>query len=199
MNTTKYIALAATMLAIGFITWLLQPARLRKIQARARWHFAKWRAASMVRSYRAGLPVGFDPVNFNSALFARTNGVFQYAGDGVTDFSAKTGLLAANSGTANLLVVNTSTTVPAVAVILNGQNSSLPTDMGVLGAIGPVRLWASGAINKYQRVQQDGAGGVVVDAGAGNQRVVVGVALEAATAGSYVIVATIAPAPLDTW
>lgn len=136
----------------------------------------------------------------NTALFGRTNGVFQYPGDAVTDFSAKTGLLATNSGTANLLMVNTSTTVPAVAVILDGQNSSLPTTMGVLGSmIGPVRIWASGAIAQYARVQQDGAGGVVTDAGAGNQRVIVGVALEAATAGTYVLVATIAPMPCNTW
>jgi hypothetical protein len=136
----------------------------------------------------------------NTSLFGRTNGVFQYPYDGVTDFSALTGSLVANSATAGLLVANTSATVPAVAVCLDGQGAQgVPSNMGVLGAIPPVRLIAHGAINKFQRVQQDATGGIVADAGAGNQRVVIGVALEAAVNGQYVLVQTIAPQPASTW
>lgn len=138
----------------------------------------------------------------NTALFAKTNGVFPYAYDGTTDFTGQNGLLLAPSGTAGLLVLNTSTTVPAVAVVLDGNGPSgtgTNSTFGVLGGIPPVRLLAHGTINKGQRVQQDATSGIVVDAGAGSQRVVVGVALESGVAGQYIMVQTLAPAPLNTW
>jgi hypothetical protein len=144
----------------------------------------------------------------NSALFAKDFGAIPYpgdglnegGGDGVTDFSNLNGLLLADSATANLLVLNNSPTIPAVAVVLNGNPSNRQTDIGILGAIPPVRLVAHGVINKFQRVIQDATGGIIADPGAGTQRVVVGVALEAATAsGQFILVQTIAPMPCDTW
>lgn len=144
----------------------------------------------------------------NTALFARTNGVIEYL-DSAVDFSAKNGLTVAYSagGTGNDanqggggFAIGASTSVPDVGVVLDGQVANRVNAIGILGEIPPVRMYASGLFNKGQRVQQDGAGGVVVDAGAGNQRVVIGVALEACTAaGQYVLIQTIAPVPSDTW
>lgn len=126
------------------------------------------------------------------------NGTNQGGGDGVTDFSNLNGTLLANlNGT---LVANTSATVPAIAVCLNGSPSNRQTDVGILGAIPPVRILAHGVIAAFARVQQDATGGIVTDAGAGNQRVVIGVALEAATAsGQLILVQPITPTPLNTW
>jgi hypothetical protein len=131
----------------------------------------------------------------NSALFARTNGVFQYVYDGATDWSALTGTLATYSAS-GILVANASSTVPAQFICLDGQGpTGGPSTFGVIGgALGPCRVIAHGVIGQYQRVIQDATGGVIADTGEGNSRVVVGVALEASAAnGSYIIVDFIAP------
>lgn len=126
----------------------------------------------------------------NTALNARTNAVFAYS-DALTDFSLSNGLLV--SSAAGALTVSASATVPAVAICLDGQGVNKQSNLQVLGCGAPVRMVADGVINAYDRVIQHNNGKVLTDSGPGNARVIVGVALEAAVAGDYFIVAPIAP------
>lgn len=90
--------------------------------------------------------------------------------------------------------ISASATVPATGVILEGKATTGKSSIGILGALAaPVRMKTSGIIVKGARVQQAADGTIVTDAGAGNARVVVGVALEAAVSGQLIDVATIAP------
>ena len=125
----------------------------------------------------------------NSALFARTNGVFPY-NDASTDFSAKNGLLCGAS--AGVITVSSSATTKAMFVCLDGMPVNRDSAFGVLGQIPPVRLMAGGTIAKGDIVCQNSDGTVITDAGSG-ARVTVGVALEAATIGQYIVVATWPP------
>lgn len=134
----------------------------------------------------------------NSALFARTSGVFPYPGDGVTDFTGKEGYLVtsntlAGAGTAGLLNIAASLTVPACAVVLDGIDSARQSTMMALGGDGAVRLRAHAAIQIYDRLAQFSDGTVITDPGPGTGRVIVGVALEAAAAGDFFMAKTLTP------
>ena len=113
----------------------------------------------------------------DSSLQARGNAVYQYPPDSTftgVDFSASRGLLVAADGSGNL-TVNTSTTVPAVGIIMDGAVATKPSAIGILGGLpGPVYVKLSGTVKPFQRIQQAADGGVVVDVGPGTGRVVVG-------------------------
>lgn len=120
----------------------------------------------------------------NSALFARPNSLFSYQDpNNVTNFTGQEGYLVADN--AGALTVNTSATVPAVAVVLDGLPPGRPTSMGTLGKTPPIRLRAGGAITQYSRLVQNTAGQVVTDPGPGTPRVIVGLALESASTGDF--------------
>ncbi len=97
------------------------------------------------------------------------------------DHSALKGYLVANSG--GSAAVNTSTTVAALGVILDGEPTSGKDAVALLGGNhGTVKLKAGGTITAFARLQQKNDGTVIVDAATG-LRVVVGLALEAAVSG----------------
>jgi hypothetical protein len=125
-----------------------------------------------------------------SALFCRSNAVVPYT-PSATHVNKEGYLVDLANDTAT---ISSSATVPADGVILEGQLTTGQSSIGILGALGgTVRLKTSGAIAKGARVQQAADGTVVTDAGPGNARVVVGVALEAAASGDLIEVATFAP------
>ncbi len=109
------------------------------------------------------------------------------------DYSSKTGYLVTDDGTT--ATVSSSATVPATGLILEaGKDANSKITIGILGAFGgTVLLKAGGTIAAGARVQQASDGTVVTDAGAGNARVVVGVAMEAAVSGDLVEVAVFTP------
>ena len=113
----------------------------------------------------------------DSSLQACGNAVYAYPPDATftgVDFSASRGLLVASDANGNL-TVNTSTTVPAIGIIMDGSIATKPSAIGILGGLpGPVWVKLSGTVKPFQRVQQAADGGVVADAGPGNARVVVG-------------------------
>jgi hypothetical protein len=79
--------------------------------------------------------------------------------------------------------ISSAASIPAKGVILEGQDVTGISSIGILGGIAaPVRLRAGGAIAKGAEVQQNNDGTVITDAGNGNARLIVGVALEAAVA-----------------
>ncbi len=97
------------------------------------------------------------------------------------DHSALKGYLVANSG--GNAAVNTSTTVAALGVILDGETTTGKDAIALLGGNhGTVKLKAGGTITAFARLQQKNDGTVIVDAATG-LRVVVGLALEAAVIG----------------
>ena len=126
----------------------------------------------------------------NSALLTRAVAIV-----GLTpsaDHTDKEGYLVGIAG--DVATISASATVPAKGVILDGNDTDGESSVGILGALpGTVRLKTSGAITKGDRVQQAADGTVVTDAGPGNARVVVGVALETGVAGDLIEVATFAP------
>lgn len=125
-----------------------------------------------------------------SSLFAAGNAVKPYT-PSATHVDKEGYLVDLADDTAT---ISTSATVPADGVILEGQATTGQSAIGILGALsGTVRLKTSGAISKGARVQQAADGTVVTDAGPGNARVVVGIALEAAASGDLIEVATLAP------
>ena len=80
--------------------------------------------------------------------------------------------------------ISSSASVPAKGVILEGQDVSGISSIGIIGGLAaPVRLRAGGTIAKGAEVQQNNDGTVLTDAGSGNARLIVGVALEAAVTG----------------
>jgi hypothetical protein len=84
----------------------------------------------------------------------------------------------------NIATISSSTSVPAKGVILEGKDVTGVSSIGILGGIAaPVRLRAGGTIAKGAEVQQNIDGTVLTDAGNGNARLIVAVALEAAVAG----------------
>lgn len=123
-----------------------------------------------------------------SALTTRANGIVAVTG---VDLSTKTGyLVKESSGT---VAVNDSASAVALGVVLSGEVAAKDSAIGVLGAVaGTVKIKTSGAITKFNRVQQAADGTVVADAGTGS-RVIVGVALESAASGDLIEVATFAP------
>jgi len=118
---------------------------------------------------------------------------------GATDLTSKQGYLVTLSATANqrptlTATLSASATAPATGVILDGGTASQTSSIGILGALsGSVRMKTSGVIAQGARVQQAADGTIVTDAGAGNARVVVGIALEAAVSGDLIEVAPLAP------
>jgi hypothetical protein len=128
----------------------------------------------------------------NSALFARPNSLFSYQDpNNIIDFTGREGFLVA--GNAGALTVNTSSTVPAVAVVLDGLPPGRPTTLGTLGKTPPIRLRAGGTISPFSRLVQNAAGQVVADPGPGSARVIVGMALEAAVSGDFFLADTCFP------
>lgn len=84
----------------------------------------------------------------------------------------------------DVATVSASAAVPAKGVILDGQDVNDQSSIGILGGLAaPVKLRAGGNIAKGAEVQQNNDGTVITDAGNGNARLIVGVALEAAIAG----------------
>lgn len=125
-----------------------------------------------------------------SALLASTTAILALTG---VDLSAKEGYLIKFDG-AGTHAVNDSATVPAVGVVLEGNVAAKDSSVAILGAqSGQVRMVAGGAIFKGDRVMQKNDGTVVVDAGPGTARVVVGVAMENAAAGDEFLVSPISP------
>ena len=125
-----------------------------------------------------------------SSLFARSNAVIPQTPSAT--HASKEGYLVDLA--AGVATISSSATVPADGVILEGQATTGQSSIGILGALsGTVRLKTSGVIAAGARVQQAADGTVVTDAGPGNARVVVGVALEAAVSGDLIEVATFAP------
>lgn len=133
--------------------------------------------------------------------FARENAV--YALTPATDFGGgdlttnKKGFLVTIAG--DVATLSASTSVQAKGVILDVEDTSGKAAVGILGAnIGPVFMRAGGAIAKGDRVQQSNDGRVLTDAGSGNARVVVGIAMEATVtgAGDLIEVATFVPISL---
>lgn len=120
----------------------------------------------------------------DSSLQARGNAVYQFTG---VDLSASRGLLLKSDG-AGSMAVNDSATVPAVAICLDGATAAKTSSVGLLGGLpGPVLVKLGGTVPAYSRIQQKNDGTVVVDAGAGNARVVVGCLGETGgVAGDYV-------------
>ena len=117
------------------------------------------------------------------------------------DYSAKRGYLVTHDGTTATL--SASATVRAKGVILDANPTAAgyaneKVTVALLGSVpGTVLMCASGAIAAGDWVQQDSDGQVLTDAGSGG-RVIVGQALEAATAaGDLIEVAPIAPLPLS--
>lgn len=127
----------------------------------------------------------------NSALLANSNPIIQYI-DATLDLSASTGLLVVQGG--NGFVVNTSATVPAAGIVLDGVPAGRANSILVLASY-VVRVVAAGAITQYTRVAQDAGGGVKSSPGSGNARCDFGLALDAATAaGQFIRVAVDYPA-----
>lgn len=97
------------------------------------------------------------------------------------DHSTNKGYLVTNSSGSAAL--NTSATVPALGVILDGEPTSGQDSIALLGGNhGTVKLKAGGTIAKFAKVQQKTDGTVQTDAGTG-ARVIVGVAMESAVSG----------------
>jgi hypothetical protein len=131
----------------------------------------------------------------SSPYSARAGAVIEAMG--AADLSEKRGYLVTLAAVAGVLTatVSASAAVPATGVVMNGEAVANKSSIGILGApgIGTVYMKASGVIAAGARVQQAADGTIVTDAGAGNARVVVGVALEAAAAGDLIEVAPLAP------
>jgi hypothetical protein len=115
-----------------------------------------------------------------SSLYARGNAIVPFTPSASQE--DKEGYLVDLAG--NVATISASASVPAKGVILEGQNTTGVSSIGILGGLAaPVRLRAGGTIAKGAELQQNNDGTVLTDAGAGNARLIVGIALEAAVAG----------------
>lgn len=95
---------------------------------------------------------------------------------------------------AGVATISASATVPAKGVILNGEATTGQSSVGILGCLpGTVKMKTSGIIAQDARVQQAADGTIVTDAGPGNARVVVGMAVEAGAAGDLIEVVPFVP------
>jgi hypothetical protein len=133
----------------------------------------------------------------NSALFAQSNSVIPV--QGATDFSSKQGYgvtLSTGAASARPLVpiatLSASATVPITAVILDGNVATIPSSVGLLGGLPPIRLKLSGAVAAGATLIQAADGTFVTDPGTG-ARVVVGTALEDGISGDLIQVQTYGP------
>lgn len=115
-----------------------------------------------------------------SSLYSRGNAIVAFTPS--ASQIDKEGYLVDLAG--NVATISSSASVPAKGVILEGKDITGVSSIGILGGLAaPVRLRASGNIAKGAEVQQAADGTVLTDAGNGNARLIVGVALEAAVAG----------------
>lgn len=93
--------------------------------------------------------------------------------------------------------ISASATVPIDGVILEGQNTTGKSSVGIPGGLGgTVRVKLSGTVSAGDRIQQAADGTFVTDAGSGS-RVVVGVVLEDGVSGDLVEAALFAPLSLS--
>lgn len=134
-----------------------------------------------------------------SALKIRDDGILPLTP--AADYSAKRGYLVTHDGATATLSASATTRAQGVILEPNKSTAGYATEevtVGLLGSMsGTVRMCAGGAISAGAWVQQDSDGQVITDAGTGS-RVIVGQALEAATAaGDLIEVAPIAPLPLS--
>ena len=115
-----------------------------------------------------------------SSLYARGNAIIPFTPSASQeDMEGYLVDLAGDTAT-----ISSSASVPAKGVILEGQDTTGVSSIGILGGLAaPVRLRAGGTIAKGAEVQQNTDGTVLTDAGNGNARLIVGVALEAAVVG----------------
>lgn len=115
-----------------------------------------------------------------SSLYSRGNAIVPFTPSAT--HVDKEGYLVDLAG--DVATISSSASVPAKGVILEGQDTDGISSIGILGGIAaPVRLRAGGTIAKGAEVQQNTDGTVLTDAGNGNARLIVAVALEAAVAG----------------
>jgi hypothetical protein len=115
-----------------------------------------------------------------SSLYARGNAIIPFTPSASQeDMEGYLVDLAGDTAT-----ISSSASLPAKGVILEGQDTTGVSSIGILGGIAaPVRLRAGGSIAKGAEVQQNTDGTVLTDAGNGNARLIVGVALEDAVSG----------------
>lgn len=110
----------------------------------------------------------------STSLAARGNPILPFTG---TDLSAALGKLVTFS--AGVPALNSSTSVPAVGIVLDGNTATKESSIGFLGgSLPPVRALISGssaALSVGDTLQQASDGTLTKDAGSGNARVVVGV------------------------
>lgn len=115
-----------------------------------------------------------------SSLYARGNAIIPFTPSASQeDMEGYLVDLAGDTAT-----ISSSSSVPAKGVILEGQDTTGVSSIGILGGLAaPVHLRAGGTIAKGAELQQNTDGTVLTDAGSGNARLIVGIALEAAVAG----------------
>jgi hypothetical protein len=129
-----------------------------------------------------------------STLAARQSPILPFTG---VDLSAALGKLVTFA--AGVPAVNASATVPAVGIVLEGNDATHQSSIGLLGGnLPPVRMLIDGASAQLypgDTVQQAAGGGVTKDVGTGTGRVVVGVLSDpnGAVAGDLAEVTPITP------
>lgn len=128
-----------------------------------------------------------------SSKFVRENAVVPFTPS--ADHSEKKGYLV--NVAASVATISASASVPAEGVILDGEDTTGQSAIGILGALsGTVLLKSSGVIAKGAAVVQHTDGTVITDPGSG-ARVKVGIALEDAVSGDLIEVATFTPQVLS--
>lgn len=130
----------------------------------------------------------------SSALYAQGNAVVPVTG---VDLSAALGK--AVKFAAGVPAVNDSATVPAIAVVLDGNTADKQSSLGILGGLDApvlVQIAADAAALKFgDTIMQKNDGTFTNDAGAGNARCVCGVITDpnGAIAGQLVAAQLFAP------
>lgn len=131
----------------------------------------------------------------SSALLARLGGVVPATP--AADQRDKEGYLVGLSSVSGVLTatISSSATTPVEGVILDGQNTTSKSSIGLPGALGgTVRLKLSGSVSAGDYLTQAADGTVVTDAGSGS-RVIVGIALEDGVSGDLVEAVFLPPRP----
>lgn len=133
----------------------------------------------------------------SSALFARQAALV--AATPAADQRDKEGYLVNLTSVSGVLTstVSSSATVVAEGVILEGQNTTGKSTIGIHGALsGTVRVKLSGPVSAGDKLQQAADGTLVTDAGTG-ARAVVGIALEDGVSGDLIEAALFTPLTLS--
>jgi hypothetical protein len=120
--------------------------------------------------------------------FARELPVFAFTP--AADYSAKRGYLVTLAS--DTVTLNSSASVVAAGVILDGEDTDGKCSVAALGAGQSVKMKAGGAITQGALVAQHTDGTVVTDPAAG-ARVIVGRAMETAASGELIEVAMLGP------